>query len=77
MYFRGEGVPLDLNQSRLWWESSIERGNVFAKRDFTFAKMSGKYGMAQRPVGAALFLAAVASAWHILLTSSERDERLG
>ena len=76
MYFRGEGVPHDLNQSRLWWERSIERGNVFAKRDFAFAKMKGKYGWAQRPLGVVLFLSAVASACHIIFTSSERDERL-
>ena len=76
MYANGEGVVRDLGQARRWWERSIERGNVLAKRYLAFAMMRGQFGWANVFVGPFLFLSAFVDVFHVVLTSSEGDPRL-
>jgi TPR repeat protein len=74
MHAKGEGVPRDLHQARRWWERSIAGGNVFAKRELAFAMIRGEYGWIDRPLGALLFLSALADAAYIGWTSAGRRD---
>jgi uncharacterized protein len=75
MYLEGNGVPVDINRARALFESAVERGNVFAKRNLGALLIGGRFGLTAIFRGAYLLASGFKDAIHLSFTD-RFDDRL-
>jgi len=73
IYKRGLGVEANPAQAREFWQRASDLGHVRAKRDLAFMLMSGKFGIARIPSGAALLWSAIGTARQLSLRNVKSD----
>ena len=70
IYLRGEGIPPNPIQGRIWLERAVEAGNVHAAQTLGSAYLRGDHGLARDPAGARRLLEMGVAAGE---RSAERD----